>query len=136
MQRLNTYNTHASLENFDIDYKISNQPGYVLIERSSDFEVVLDEQPAMLAEMSAFCKEADCRKVLILGPKTKVNLGVGDIHDLGIEIAKLNLQIAIVESHDATNEDTEFLENVMWNRGSSMQFFDNQKDARHWLAIS
>lgn len=76
----------------------------------------------MLAQMSGFCKEADCRKVLIIGPKTKINLGVGDIHDLGIEIAKLHLQIAIVESHDATNEDTQFLENVMWNRGSSMQF--------------
>ena len=40
------------------DYKISNPPGFVLVERARDYEVVLDEQPAALSEIAAFCKKA------------------------------------------------------------------------------
>ena len=90
----------------------------------------------MLMEMSTFCKEAGCRKVLILGPKTKVDLAVLDIYDLGKEIAKLDLRIAMVESHDASNEDVYFLETVVWNRGGPIQFFDTEKEAKDWLEIS
>jgi hypothetical protein len=115
---------------------MSLQPGYVLVERPQDYEVVLKEQPATLMEMSAFCKAAACLKVLILGPKTKVNLSELDIIDLGKEIGKLNLQIAVVESHDASNEDVCFLENVALNRGGSIRFFDTQKEAKGWLRVS
>ena len=118
------------------DYKISSQPDYVLIERPNDYEVVLNEMPAMLAEMSAVCKEAGCRKVLILGPKTKVNLDTLDIYDLGQQIAKLHLQIAMVESHDASDDDENFLETVVFNRGGPLQFFINEKAAKDWLGIS
>ena len=116
--------------------KISIQPGYVLVERPQDYEVVLSEQPARLMEISAACEKARCRKVLILGPRTKVRLSVPDIYDLGHEIAKLRLQIAVVELHDASSEDVEFLENVVMNRGAPIQFFDNEQDAKNWLGIS
>ena len=120
----------------NLDYKMSIQPGYVLVERPQDYEVVLKEQPAMLMEMSAFCKAAARLKVLILGPKTKVNLSALDIFDLGEEIAKLNLQIAVVESHDASNEEENILESVVFDRGGSIRFFDTQKEAKGWLRIS
>ncbi len=120
----------------NLDYKMSIQPGYVLVERPQDYEIVLKEQPAMLMEMSAFCKAAARLKVLVLGSKTKVNLSELDIFALGKEIAKLNLQIAVVESHDASNEDVDFLENVALNRGGLIRFFDTQKEAKGWLRIS
>ena len=118
------------------EHKISIQPGYVLVERSQDYKVVLSEQPAKLMEMSTACKEAGCRKVLILGPRTKVRLSTQEIFDLGKEIAKLSLQIAVVELHDASKENVEFLENVVVNRGVPIQFFDNEQDAKDWLVVS
>ena len=118
------------------EQKISIQPGYVLIERSHDYEVVWSEQPAMMMEMSAVCKEAGCHKVLILGPRTKVKLSTSEIYILGEEIAKLSLQIAVVESHDASSENVLFLENVVSNRGIPIQFFDNEQYAKDWLKIS
>jgi len=118
------------------DQKISIQPGYVLIERSHDYEIVMSEQPAMMMEMSAVCKEAGYNKVLILGPRTKVKLSTSEIYSLGEEIAKLGLLIAVVESHDASSENEEFLENVVSNRGMPIQFFDNEQDAKDWLKIS
>ena len=118
------------------DYKITIRSGYVLVERPQDYEVTLNEQPAMLMELSSVCEEADCRKALILGPKTKVNLSTFDILDLGQQIAKLDLRIAIVESHDASNEDVNFLEKVVWNRGGYIRFFDSKMEAKYWLEIS
>jgi len=118
------------------DYKMSIQPGNVLLERPPDYEVTMNEQPAMLTDMSAFCKAASRRKVLILGPQTKVNLSANDVLDLGKEIANLNLRIAVVESHDASNEDVDFLENVVWNRGGSIRFFNSEMEAKYWLQIS
>ena len=118
------------------DYKISIQPNYVLVERPQDYVVTMNEQPAMLMELSSVCKEADCRNALILGRRTKVNLSTFDILDLGQQIAKLDLRIAMVESHDASNEDVKFLENAVWNRGGYIRFFDSELEAKYWLGIS
>ncbi len=117
-------------------YKISIQSNYVLVERPHDYEVTLNDQPAMLMELSSVCKEADCRNVLILGPKTKVNLSTFDILDLGQQIAALDLRIAIVESHDASNEDVNFFEGAVWNRGGYIRFFDGEMEAKYWLRNS
>ena len=120
----------------NLEQQISIQPGYVLIERPSDYEVDWTEQPAELKKISAFCKETGCRKVLVLGPRTKVTLSAVEVFKLGEEIAKLALQIAVVELHDASKENVKFLENVVINRGVPIQFFDNEQDAKDWLGIT
>ena len=120
----------------NLKHKISIHPDYVLVERPEDFEIVPDEQPAMLMEISAFCKAAARQKVLVVGSKTNVNLSRFDILDLGKEIADLNLRIAVVESHDASDEDVDFLETAAINRGGSIRFFDNQQDAEAWLIVA
>jgi hypothetical protein len=117
------------------EHKISIQPGHVLVVRSQDYKVVWNEQPARLKEIWAACKEASCRKVLLLGPRTKVRLSTLDIYKLGKEIAKLGLQIAVVELHDAPIGKVKFLENVVMNRGVPIQFFDNEQNAKDWLGI-
>ena len=116
--------------------KMSVQPGYVLVERPQNFDVIMEEQPAQLQELSEFCEDAGCRNVLILGQGTKVHLEALDVHDLGRQIAKLHLHIAMVESHDATDEDVYFLESVALTRGSPIRFFDTESEARHWLGVS
>ncbi len=118
------------------DYKISIQPDYVLVERAKGYEVVLHEMPALLAKVSAACRDAGSKKVLILGPGTKVRLGTLDIFDLGEQIADFHLQIAIVESHDASADDESFLETVAFNRGGPIQFFSTEAEAKDWLAVS
>lgn len=120
----------------DPGYRISLQPDYVLVERSPGYEVVLGEMPAFLRELSTYCDEARCRKVLLLGSRTIVDLSIVDLYDLGTGIAGLHLQIAIVESHDASDDDESFLETVALNRGGPIQFFKTEEDARHWLDSS
>ncbi len=114
---------------------MSIQPGYVLVERPRDYKVESTRLPEMLMELSVFCKAAACRKVLVLGPDTKVKLSESDIVDLGTELAKLNVKIAIVESHDASDEDVKLLENEAGERGGSIRFFDSEPAAKDWLRI-
>lgn len=108
------------------DYQISRRSGYVLVQRSPDYTVVLSEMPAFLREVSAFCEEAHCRKVMVLGPRTNVGLSTLDLYDLGEQIARSRLQIAMVETHDASDEDEAFLETVVFNRGGPLQFFASE----------
>jgi hypothetical protein len=60
----------------------------------------------------------------------------GDIYDLGSELAGMQLPIAMAESHDASDEDVSFLENVVANRGEPIRFFDTEREAKDWLGIS
>ena len=119
----------------DVEQTISIQPGYVLIERPPDYEVNWEDQSEKLREISALCKEHGCPKILVRGPKTKVKLSMIEILRLGQEIAKSRLRVAVVERHDATDQDVRFLESVTAGRGGAIQFFDNEQDAKDWLGV-
>ncbi len=119
----------------DPEYAISIQSGYVLVENPLNYDVVWIEQPPKLQAISAACSEAGSRKVLLRGSNTNVKLTVSEIFELGKEIAKLRLNIAIVQLHDASKEHEELLENAATNRGSPVQFFNNEQDARDWLGM-
>ena len=116
--------------------KLSIRSDYVLVERGRGYTVSVDEQAKLLMELAQYCEEVDCRKVLVLGDDTQVGLGPLDIYELGKEIAKHHLQIAVVESHDASSDDVSFLETVAGNRGGPIQFFADQDEAKTWLGVS
>ena len=116
--------------------KLSIRYGYVLVERPHSYEVVLEDQSAELTRILETCKEANCRKVLVVGPSTTVRLSEMDIFHLGEKIAELGLTIAVVETHDAMKKDVEFLENVATNRGGPIQFFDKVEEAKRWLRVT
>ncbi len=46
-----------------------------------------------------------------------------------------SVQVAVVESHEASEKDVEFLKNIASNRGRPIQFFDNPQDAKDWPGI-
>jgi hypothetical protein len=77
-----------------------------------------------------------CSKVLLLGRDTKVNLSPSQLLRLADQIAESNLQIAVVESHDASHQEVSFLRAIVLTRGRPIQFFDSELDARKWLGIS
>ena len=115
---------------------ISIRPDHILIERPPGYEVVLREQSKDLLELSAASNRTGCKKVLVVGPRTKVCLSMFDILELGKRIAKLDIQMAIVEIHDASNDAVSLLKTVAFNRGSQIRFFDNVGDAKGWLEIT
>lgn len=116
-------------------YKISIQPGYVLVEDPPNYDVVWTEQPPKLRAMSAACSEAGYNKALIRGSKSNVKLTGAEIFKLGVEVAKLNLLVAVVTQHDTSKDTERFIENVVANRGLPIQFFENEQDAKDWLGV-
>ena len=86
-------------------------------------------------EIAGACDRAGCQKVLVVGQRTRIKLSTMDIFELGEHIAQLKLQVAMVETHDASADDVTFLENVASNRGGPIQFFDNERDAKCWLEV-
>jgi hypothetical protein len=114
---------------------ISIQTNYVLVERPPGYEVILSEQAQVLLELSTACNKAGCKKVLILGPRTKMSLSAFDILELGAGIAKLDVQMAIVELSDASDDAVSLLESAALNRGGEVKFFDNVNVAKDWLGI-
>ncbi len=119
----------------DPEYKISVQSGYVLVEDPPNYDVVWIEQPPKLQAISAACSEAGYRKVLIRESNANVRLTVTQIFNLGKDVGKLGLKIAMVSTHDASQENERLLENTASNRGLPIRFFDNAQDARNWLGV-
>ena len=118
---------------FGSGLKISIQDDYVLVDRPAGYEATLTRQLWMLEETARICDETRRYKVLIRGTDTHVNLSTMDILDLGNAIANTRLRIAVVEKHNAPGTDIEFLEDVIWNRGGRLHFFDDEDDAMEWL---
>ena len=119
----------------DSKYVISIQPGYALVEEPADYEVVWKEQPSKLRELAATCREADTNKVIVKGSTVNVKLSMMEILMLSKEIAKVKLNIAIITKHDLTKEHETLFKDIATNRGSPIRFFDNEPDAKDWLAI-
>lgn len=114
---------------------ISDCRDHIVIERPPGHVVVMEDQPQILSALSAACEKAGCNKVLVIGPQTRVLLSAFDILELGKEIAKMGLQMAIVERHDALEDAESLLVSAASNRGGTVQFFDNTRDAKKWLEV-
>jgi hypothetical protein len=118
-----------------LNHVVSLQQDHVLVEEPADFEVIWEEQKSRLNEIAAVCGEGNTNKVLILGPETKVHLSVIELLLLAKGIAKLDLRVALVVNTNLSSELESFFKDIASNRGSPMQFFTTEKDAKDWLNI-
>ncbi|MGI9219994.1 MAG: hypothetical protein ACR2QS_03045 [Woeseiaceae bacterium] len=114
---------------------VSARADYIFVERPPGYEVNWDDQSQALLEISSACHRADCKKVLVVGPQTNVELTAFDILDLGKAIADIGIQVAVVELHNASNDAVSLLESSATNRGSPIRFFENIADAKTWLNV-
>lgn len=118
------------------DYRISVLEDHIFVERAAGARVVAAEQAVMIHDIMDTCRQSGCKNVLLTGARVKIDMSTLDLLQLGNEVANSRLRIAVVEEHDASAEDTSFLENVAWNRGGLIRFFDNLDAARRWLGIT
>jgi hypothetical protein len=119
----------------DLNHIISIKSGYVLVEEPANFEVIWKKQKSRLREISAACLEGNTKKVLVIGTATKVHLSMTELLMLAREISKLELKAALVVSNDISSEMKPLFEEISTNRGSPIQFFEKEKDARAWLEV-
>ena len=117
------------------EYLITHQTGYILVEDPPNYSVVWSDLPSKIEAVSTACEEANCRKVLIRGTTVKMHLTTRELFELGNAIAKLRLQIAIVNTSGVLKEDKALLEEVAANDNSTLRFFDDEDSALDWLCV-
>lgn len=118
----------------DLDHIVIEQ-GFVRIEEPHGFEVLPEEQRFRLKVIAAACRDANTNKVLINGPETIVSLSLIELDELAKRIGKLRLKVALVVNTDIPSESESFFADAAFDRGSPMQFFENEEAARDWLNI-
>lgn len=119
----------------DAKHTLSVKSGYVLVNHPVGYEIDRRASRWRLTEVSALCKMAGCRKVLVVGPRFNSGLSTLDLFNLGERITELGLQVAVVPLRHASTADVRFLEAVTLNRGCPMRFFASEQEAKAWLEV-
>ncbi len=106
---------------------------YVFVRRPVGY--VLDKESIRIstAQITAACRDAGVKSVLIFGPRTYIRASEEELAELAQAYAQGGLKIAIVESHSGGAETAEFFKNAARDGGASVRFFAAIRDAADWL---
>ncbi len=112
---------------------IAAMDDYLFVRRPVGYVLDKDSIRISTAQITTACKDAGVTSVLIFGPRTYIRASETELLELADDYAQGGLKIAIVESHNADAETTEFFRNAATERGASVRFFDAIRDATEWL---
>ena len=119
------------------DFTIDFNGKYIHIIHAPDYEICPESNEKMWKELSRACKEYKCLKVFAEGPTQKRRITSLEAYQSGSQASEsipgLTLAICIYKyTPDAT---TDFFKNVAYNRGATIEFFNDKKKALDWLGI-
>lgn len=86
---------------------ITREQGYIRAERPAKYSVGPGGESDLLEKLVEECHAARCQNVLVLGSDIRIRLSTMDVLELGAEIADTRLNIAVVETHNAAQEDVD-----------------------------
>ena len=121
--------------NHGLRLHITRQTGYLVAEVPKEMPKQSGDETRLLASITAACKNEQLSNVLVIGADLWVNTSTMEILELGSCIAETGLRIAVLMSGEVPEENVQFLDNVVWNRGGMLRFFDNQAKAEAWLKM-
>ncbi len=119
------------------DFSIEFNGKYIHIIHAPDYEICPESNEKMWKELSQACKKYKCLKVFAEGPTQKRRITSLEAYQSGSQASEsipgLTLAICIYKyTPDAT---TDFFKNVAYNRGATIEFFNDKKKALDWLGI-
>ena len=106
---------------------------YLFVSRPVGYVLDSDSIRASAEQITSACQDAGMKRVLIFGPRTYIRASEDELADLARVYAEGGLKIAIVESHNAGSETTEFFRSAARERGAAVQFFEAIREAADWL---
>ena len=92
-----------------------------------------------LDEIIAYAQQSGKSAMLVLLENAEFDSKIFELHQLGEKFRYSDtkfLRIAIVLPEAVDFEKQRFLNNVFFNRGARLQFFDTTQEAREWLLES
>lgn len=111
------------------------EDGYIRVYRSSTGICSPEHELQFLRSLAEICGQSDRNNVLLIGSGPKADLCALDLLELGRAISVSGLNIAAVCNRNIVDEDAEFLQDIVWNRGGAIRFFAEEQPALEWLGV-
>lgn len=108
---------------------------YVRVYRSGGGRCSPEHELQFLRSLTEICNESSRHNVLLVGSGPKADLSALDLLELGRAISESGLNIAAVCNQNIVEEDAEFLQDIVWNRGGAIRFFIDEQAALEWLGV-
>jgi hypothetical protein len=119
------------------DFSLEFNGKYIHIIHAPDYEISPESNDKLWKELSLACKKYKCLKVLAEGPTQKRKVTSLDAYQSGSRAAESipGMVMAICIYEYAPDETTQFFKNVAYNRGVTIEFFNDRTKALAWLGI-
>ena len=119
------------------DFSVEFEGKYIHIVHAPDYEISPESNETMWTTLAQACRKYKCLRVLAEGPTQTRKVTSMDAYKSGAQAAEsipgLKLAICIYEyTPDGT---TQFFKNVAYNRGATIEFFNDKQKALAWLDI-
>ena len=119
-------------------YEFRTGKDYIHIVCDPDFEITKESVFTQWKQVIKVCKGSNIRKILIEACAPKRTISVIDAQQSASFFEKeglSGLSMAMFFTDYVTDKLSEFFENVGFNRGIQIKFFNNRDKACEWLAI-
>jgi hypothetical protein len=119
------------------DFSLTFNGKYIHILHAEGYEISAESNDKMWKSLDKACREYKCLKVFAEGASQKRRVTSLDAYKSGTQAAESipGLKLAICIYEYTPDETTEFFKNVAYNRGATIEFFNNKKKALAWLGI-
>jgi hypothetical protein len=119
------------------DFSLEFNGKYIHVTHAPDYEISPESNDKMWKALSEACKKYKCLKVFAEGPTQKRRLSSLDAFQSGSQASESipGLKLAICIYEYTPDETTEFFKNVAYNRGATIEFFNDKQKALAWLGI-
>jgi hypothetical protein len=119
------------------DFSLEFNGKYIHIIHAPDYEITPQSNDKLWAELALACKKHKCLKVLAEGHHQIRKINSMDAYQSGAQASEAipGLALAICIYEYTPDETTRFFTNVAFNRGASIEFFNDKKKALDWLGI-
>ena len=110
---------------------------YIHIIHAPDYEISPESNDKMWKELAKACQKYKCLKVFAEGASQTRRVTSLDAQQSGAQAAESipGLKLAICIYEYTPDDITEFFKNVAYNRGATIEFFNDKKKALAWLGF-
>jgi len=119
------------------DFSIEFNGKYIHIIHAPDYEISPESNEKMWKELSQACKKYKCLKVFAEGQRQTRRVTSIDAFQSGSQAAEFipGMMLAICIYEYTPDETTQFFKNVAYNRGATIEFFNDRTKALAWLGL-
>ena len=117
------------------DTTFSVEDGLMVVRLAGEFPMeMLAGKQSLFEPLATACVAQGCRRALVDARELQVNLGTLGLLRAGDDAALLqgmDVRVALVARADMIDP---FFETVVYNRGGNVRVFQDESEARAWLA--